>query len=139
VLPLHRQHPIRGAFLDPRAHDRLGAVYHNGIDIAVRDDRPGRGAPAGRTHRVHAIEGGRVTNATAPGHRGLVDIGHFRYEHVDARVRVGQRVEAGQPIGRILARDEAAAGAAADGLLAALRWSERPGQAPPLVHEVVLG
>ena len=98
VLPLHRQHPIRGAFLDPRAHDRLGAVYHNGIDIAVRDDRPGRGAPPGRTHRVHAIEGGRVTNATAPGHRGLVDIAHFRYEHVDVLVRPGDIVEPGQHI-----------------------------------------
>jgi hypothetical protein len=25
----------------------------------------------------------------------------------------------------------------ADGLLAALRWSDRPGTAPPLVHEVI--
>ena len=46
-------------------------------------------------------------------------------------------VEAGQPIGRILARDEDAARSAADGLLAALRWSDQPAQAPPLVHEVV--
>ena len=51
----------------------------------------------------------------------------------------GGAITAGQPIGRILARDEAAARAAAGGLLAALRWSERPAQAPPLVHEVVLG
>lgn len=98
VLPLHRQHPIRGSFLDPRAHDRLGAVYHNGVDIAVRDDIPGRGAPPGRTHRVYAIEGGQVTGATAPGVRGLVDIAHFRYEHVDVLVRPGDVVQPGQQI-----------------------------------------
>jgi hypothetical protein len=98
VLPLHRQHPIRGAFLDPRAHDRLGAVYHDGVDIAVRDDIPGRGAPAGRTHRVHAVEGGTVTATTPHGVRGLIDIAHFRYEHVDSLVRVGDVVEPGQQI-----------------------------------------
>jgi hypothetical protein len=98
VRPLHRQHPIRGSFLDPRAHDQKGCVYHNGVDIAVRDDIPGRGAPPGRSHRVHAIEGGRVLGATAPGTRGLVDIAHFRYEHVDVLVRPGDVVEPGQQI-----------------------------------------
>jgi hypothetical protein len=99
VLPLHRQHPIRGSFLDPRPDPRRGAIYHDGIDIAVRDDIPGRGAPPGRTHRVHAIEGGRVTAATPAGARGLVDAGHFRYEHIDAVVAVGDAVEPGQLIG----------------------------------------
>ena len=99
VLPLHRQHPIRGSFLDPRPDPRRGAIYHDGIDIGVRDDVPGRGAPPGRTHRVHAIESGRVTAATSPGVRGLVDAGHFRYEHIDALVRVGDTVEPGQLIG----------------------------------------
>jgi hypothetical protein len=98
VLPLHRQHPIRGSFLDPRAHDQLGAVYHDGVDIGVRDDLPGRGAPPGRAHRVHAIEGGRVLAATPHGTRGLVDIGHFRYEHVDVLVRPGDTVEPGELI-----------------------------------------
>lgn len=99
VLPLHRQHPIRGSFLDPRPDPRRGAIYHDGVDIAVRDDIPGRGAPRGRTHRVHAIEGGRVHAATPRGVRGLVDAGHFRYEHVDAVVSAGQTVEPGQLIG----------------------------------------
>jgi hypothetical protein len=99
VLPLHRQHPIRGSFLDPRPDPRRGAIYHDGIDIGVRDDIPGRGAPPGLTHRVHAIESGRVTAATARGVRGLVDAGHFRYEHIDARVEVGDVVEPGQLIG----------------------------------------
>jgi hypothetical protein len=99
VRPHDGPHPIRGSFLDPRADVRLGAVYHDGLDIAVRDDRPERGAPPDRTHRVYAVEGGRVAAATRPGVRGLVDIGHFRYEHVDALVRRGELVEAGQPIG----------------------------------------
>jgi hypothetical protein len=99
VLPLHRPHPIRGSFLDPRPDPELGAVYHDGVDIAVRDDRPEPGAPGGRTHKVYAIEGGRVLAATPPGVRGLVDVGHFRYEHVDALVARGAMVQPGQLIG----------------------------------------
>jgi hypothetical protein len=99
VHPHDKQHPVRGSFLDPRADAKLGAVYHDGVDVAVRDDRPEPGAPSRRTHRVYAIEGGRVAAASAPGIRGLVDIGHFRYEHVDARVVRGQAVKAGEPIG----------------------------------------
>ena len=99
VAPLDQPHPIRGAFMDPRPDPELGAIYHDGVDIAVRDDRPARDAPSGRTHRVYAIEGGEVRAATPRGERGLVDVGHFRYEHVDALVRVGQRVEPGEPIG----------------------------------------
>jgi pyrimidine-nucleoside phosphorylase len=56
---------------------------------------------------------------------------------VELDAKLGDRVDAGQPVGRILARDEHAARTAASGLLAALRWSDRPSQAPPLVHEVV--
>jgi hypothetical protein len=99
VAPVDQPHPIRGSFMDPRPDPELGAIYHDGVDIAVRDDRPERGAPAGRTHRVYAIEGGQVRAATALGVRGLVDAGHFRYEHVEALVRVGDQVEPGQPIG----------------------------------------
>ena len=99
VTPHDQQHPVRGSFLDPRPDKALGAIYHNGVDVAVRDDRPEPGAPKQRTHRVYAIEGGRVEKATKPGIRGLVDIGHFRYEHVDARVAVGDRIAPGQPIG----------------------------------------
>ena len=56
---------------------------------------------------------------------------------VELDTKIGDRVEAGLPIGRILARDEDAARPATDGLLAALRWSDQPTKAPPLVHEVV--
>jgi pyrimidine-nucleoside phosphorylase len=56
---------------------------------------------------------------------------------VELSAKLGDRAEAGQPIGHILARDEDAARSAAEGLLAALRWSDQPAHAPPLVHEVV--
>ena len=74
-------------------------VYHEGMDIAVRDDRPERGAPPGRTHRVYAIEGGPVSFATPRGRRGTVRIGHFGYGHVDAVVSTGEIVAPGQHIG----------------------------------------
>jgi hypothetical protein len=99
VLPLTRQHPIRGSFLDPRPDPRRGAVYHGGVDVAVRDDRPETGAPQGRTHRVYAIEGGRVLEATPRGVRGLARIGHFGYGHIDALVEPGQVVQPAQVIG----------------------------------------
>ena len=99
VRPHDRQHPIRGSFLDPRPDPALGAVYHTGVDIAVRDDRPESGAPQGRTHRVYAIEGGVVEEATPRGVCGNVRVGHFGYGHVDALVAAGQRVQAGQHIG----------------------------------------
>jgi hypothetical protein len=99
VAPQHQQHPVRGTFLDPRPDPALGAIYHTGVDVAVRDDRPEAGHPPERTHRVFAIEGGIVEEATPRGVRGNVRIGHFGYGHIDARVSRGERVRAGQFIG----------------------------------------
>jgi len=99
VKPQHRQHPVRGSFLDPRPDPARGAIYHEGIDVAVRDDRPEKGAPAGRTHRVFAIEGGPVFFATPRGSRGSARIGHFGYGHIDPVVATGEIVAPGQHIG----------------------------------------
>ena len=108
VAPIHRQHPIRSSFLDPRPGAlRTGGepAYHFGVDIGVRDDRPERGAPPGRTHRVYAVEGGR---AELPGRRlprrcldRKVSIGHFGYWHVDTAglVTDGEHIRPGQMIG----------------------------------------
>jgi O-antigen ligase len=108
VAPKHRQHQIRGSFLDPRPGSlRAGdePAYHFGVDIAVRDDRPEPGAPPGRTHRVYAIEGGYadLLRRRLPG-RCLdrkVLIGHFGYWHVDTAgvVRQGEYIRPGQMIG----------------------------------------
>ena len=56
---------------------------------------------------------------------------------VELTVKLGDQVAAGDRIGRIMARDQAAAEAAARELTAALRFSDQPSQPPPLVHEVV--
>jgi hypothetical protein len=99
VKPQNRQHPIRGSFLDPRPHPDLGAIYHEGIDVAVRDDRPEAGAPPSRTHRVFAIEGGPVHVATPGGARGFAHVGHFGYGHIEPVVLTGETVTPGQHIG----------------------------------------
>jgi hypothetical protein len=99
VRPHGKQHPVRGSFLDPRPDPERGAIYHDGIDVAVRDDRPERGAPPGRTHRVYAIEGGPVFLATPRGARGFARIGHFGYGHIDPLVQTGETVAPGQHIG----------------------------------------
>jgi pyrimidine-nucleoside phosphorylase len=56
---------------------------------------------------------------------------------VELPVKIGDRLAAGDPVGRVLARDEAAAAAAGERLLGALRWSDGPVAAPPLVHRVI--
>ena len=99
VRPHDRQHPIRGSFLDPRPDPELGGTYHDGVDVAVRDDQPERGAPTGRTHRVYAMEGGPVFLATPRGARGHARVGHFGYGHIDPLVQTGEMVVPGQHIG----------------------------------------
>jgi hypothetical protein len=104
IWPLHKQHPIRSGFLDPRGSN-LHPIFHTGIDIAVRDDRPERGHPPDRTHRVYAVEGGTVSYA--PGldqqrcNYRVVRVGSWGYGHVDpiGTVDPGEHVEAGQQIG----------------------------------------
>ncbi len=102
VAPLHAEHPIRGAFLDPRLtpHSRS---FHFGVDIAVDDAKRDRGAPPGRSHRVYALEGGAVriirNRPGQPCASRRVEVAHFSYWHVAATVRQNSWVRAGEPIG----------------------------------------
>ncbi|MGP0050492.1 MAG: thymidine phosphorylase [Solirubrobacteraceae bacterium] len=52
-------------------------------------------------------------------------------------VKIGDRRQCGEVIGRVLARDEDAARAGEHAVLDALGWSPRPVEAPPLIHDVV--
>jgi hypothetical protein len=100
VKPFDRTHPIRGSFGDPRTifdgpptletlHSGSGRFsFHQGIDIS---------APNGEA--VFAVAAGTVTTVTREWVG--VDCGNgrsFEYWHVDAKVRVGQRVEAGESV-----------------------------------------
>jgi hypothetical protein len=86
VKPLNQQHPIRGAFDDPR----LGGSFHFGVDISVRDGTA-----------VYAVAPGTVftySDAVAvrqPSGR------EFSYWHVEATVPQHSYVEAGQQIGYV--------------------------------------
>ncbi len=92
VKPFHREHPIRGAFNDPRFH--LGAAgeaigsFHFGVDIAVPDGTP-----------VYAVEAGRVSRGLGwvavrrPNRR------EFGYWHVAPVVRRGAHVRRHQLLG----------------------------------------
>jgi pyrimidine-nucleoside phosphorylase len=115
---------------DPRVVDDLSLLPQAPVTVEVP-------APAdGWLEAVDAEAVGRVAAALGAG-RQRKDDDIDPAVAVELSTKIGDRVEAGRPTGRILARDEEAARAAADGLLAALRWSDRPVQAPPLVHEVV--
>ena len=98
VAPVHREHPIRGSFLDAR-----GGGYHFGVDIAVDDGEHGAGAPKGLSHPVYAVDGGLAD--LRPGDRRVgcvnrrLDVGRFAFWHVSPIVTQHQRIRPGQQIG----------------------------------------
>ena len=104
VRPTHVQHPVRGAFLDPRGVDDTGlSGYHFGIDVSVDDRHREVGAPAGFSHRVYAVESGRVSeppaDRTRPCLARRLQVGHFAYWHVSPVVAARAYVKAGEQIG----------------------------------------
>ncbi len=115
---------------DPRVADDLSLLPQAPVTVEVE-------APEdGWLEAVDAEAVGRVAAALGAG-RQRKDDDIDPAVAVELSVKLGDRVRSGQPIARILARDEQAARAATESLLAALRWSDRPAQPPPLVHEVV--
>jgi pyrimidine-nucleoside phosphorylase len=115
---------------DPRVADDLSILPQPALTAEVRAPRDGW------LEVVDAEAVGRAAAALGAGRQRKDD-------EIDPAVaielwtKLGDRVEAGQPIGRILARNQDTARPAADSLLDALRWSDHPSQAPPLVHQVV--
>ena len=115
---------------DPRVADDLSLLPQAPVATEVEAPRDGW---------LEAVDAEAVGRVAA-----TLGAGRHRKEHdvdpavaVELSAKLGDQVQAGQPIGRILARDELAASSATDGLLATLRWSDRPVEPPPLVHEVV--
>jgi len=109
VKPFDRPHQIRGAFGDPRTqfdgpptlatllHGDGKFTFHEGVDITA-PDRTG----------VYPVASGTVTRVTDEWVG--VDCGNgraFEYWHVDARVRVGQKVVAGKTLLGRIQRSEA--------------------------------
>jgi pyrimidine-nucleoside phosphorylase len=115
---------------DPRVADDLSILPRAPVETKVPAPRDGWLAA------VDAEAVGRVAAALGAG-RQRKDDDIDPAVAVELSAKLGDRLSSGQPVARILARDEAAARSAADGLLAALSWSDHPTPAPPLVHEVV--
>jgi len=103
------------------------------------------GAPV--CHEVRAVGGGwlETVDAEAIG-RAAAAIGAGRQRKddvidlgvgIDFLAAIGDELDAGGVVARVMARDEAAAEAAGREVLAALTWSEARVDAPPLIHEVI--
>jgi pyrimidine-nucleoside phosphorylase len=113
---------------DPRVTDDPSAVLPSAPVV-----RPLEAERSGFLAAVEAEEIGRAAVDLGAGRRRKGD-------PVDPAVgivfdpKVGDRMEGGQPIGAIHARDEEAATAAGRRVLAALSVSDGPALAPPLVH-----
>ncbi len=100
VKPFDRQHPVRGAFGDPRTlvndlpfgvtrpHDRGAYSFHSGIDIVAAPGTP-----------VYPVADGRVVLAGL--HGIVVDSSNSRqffYWHLRNNVTIGQQVVADQTV-----------------------------------------
>jgi thymidine phosphorylase len=115
---------------DPKVLDDLSRLPQAPVKVEVA------ASEAGWLAEVDAEAVGRVAAGLGAGRQHKED----RIDPavaVELTVKLGDRVAAGDRIGQIMARDQAAAEAAAHELTAALRFSDRPSQPPPLVHEVV--
>jgi pyrimidine-nucleoside phosphorylase len=115
---------------DPRVADDLSLLPQAPVTAEVEASQDGWLAA------VDAEAVGRVAAALGAG-RQRKDDDIDPAVAVELSVKLGDRVESGQPIARIMAHDEEAARSATEGVLAALRWSDQPAEPPPLVHAVV--
>jgi thymidine phosphorylase len=115
---------------DPRVVDDLGLLPQAPVERVVE-------APAaGWLAAVDAEAVGRAAAALGAGRQRKEDPIDPAVA-IELAAKLGDRVVRGQPIGRILARDQAAAATAAEALLAALSWRDAPAEPPPLVYQVV--
>jgi pyrimidine-nucleoside phosphorylase len=129
------------------ALERFGRfVEAQGGDPRIVDDASllpqapvARDVRAGRDGTLAAVDAEAVGRAAAG-----VGAGRQRKEDeidlavgVDFTVRIGDAVEAGTVVARVLANDDDAAREAGRAVLAALTWADGPIDPPPLVHAVI--
>jgi hypothetical protein len=92
VAPVHRQHPVRGNFGDPRTvltGAGEGAFsFHNGVDVSAW---PGNHVYPVVSGRVVRVTGDLVSVSTLDGRR-------FQYVHIAPRVRPGDTVVASRTL-----------------------------------------
>ena len=104
VAPTHVQHPVRGAFLDPRGLDDTGSVRLPLRHRRERRRQPPGGRRAGRLlapcvrGRVGTGQRCRLKDATRPCLTRRLQVGHFAYWHVSpdrrgTRLRQGGRAD----------------------------------------------
>ncbi len=119
-------------------------VEHQGGDPRVVDDPASVLPSAPVVRRIPAPATGYLARVDAEEiGRASADLGAGRKRKGDPvdpavgvvfRPKVGDRVEAGQELGAVHARDEDAAATGAERVLGALSWSEGPVEAPALVY-----
>jgi len=117
---------------DEAVVDDYGRLPHAPVERVVAAPR------AGYVRHVDAREVGLVAVALGAGRERKGD-------PVDPAVglvihaKVGEWVDAGQPLATVHARTQQAAEDAARRLLQAYAWSERPVPEPPLIHDIMRG
>ena len=86
VKPFDRQHPVRGAFGDPRILGKSHS-FHFGVDVSCANGTPVYATVSGRAY-VHPRHPQTVFVRAYDGRRV------FDYWHIEPRIRSGQRVTA---------------------------------------------
>jgi len=115
---------------DPRVADDLSLLPQAPVHLDVTAEE------AGCLAAVDAEAVGRAAASLGAGRQRMEDPVDPAVA-IELSVKLGDEVGPGDRIGQVLARDEAAARAAARDLSAALRWSRGTCQVPALIHEVM--
>lgn len=103
IKPLDGNFRISSGFGPRRAPTAGASTFHKGVDLAAPTGTPVRATKGGKV----SISTHQTSNGRSTGYGNWVEIKHddgtsSRYGHLSARdVQVGQRVEAGQVIGKV--------------------------------------
>jgi pyrimidine-nucleoside phosphorylase len=115
---------------DPRVAEDLSLLPQAAVELAVEPDRDGY------LDAIEPVAIGRAAAALGAGRERLEDeidpaVG------IELLAQVGDEVHRGEPVARILARDDGDAERAATRVRAALTIADAPVEPPPLIHHVI--